>query len=121
ARLQGDAAPESAIEALATLRGLVDAATEEQTREDAALIMKAAELRVARAELDAARRFLDNPDDIDAALRKAREAASRAISYSPAPALVALGSRSIGDSVQRIFARMSDPAARTLRITGIPT
>jgi replicative DNA helicase len=119
-RLKADAAPESATAALAGLRA-VDPATEEQTRGDAATIMKHAELRVVRAELDAARRHLDDPEDIDAALRKAREGAARANSYSPAAALVVAGARTIGDSVTRIFQRIGDPAARTERITGIPT
>lgn len=119
ARLAADGAPEAAVQALATLRE-VDPATEEQTREDAAAVMKAAELRVARAELEAARRHLDNVEDVDAALRKAREAATRAINYSAVPQSVAAGARTVGDSVDRILARMTDPAARTLRVTGIP-
>lgn len=120
ARLFADGAPESAVAAMQALRE-VDPATEEQTREDSAAIMKAAELRVARSELDAARRHLDNPDDIDAALRRAREAASRAINYSPVSQVASAGTRSIADSLTRIFDRITDSAARTLRITGIPT
>lgn len=120
ARLAADGAPEAAVQALATLRE-VDSATEEQTRADAAQVMKAAELRVARAELAAGLKALESPDDVDAALRKAREAASRAINYLATPLTAAAGSRSIVPSLSRIFARISDPAARTMRVTGIPT
>lgn len=109
---------EAALAALGTLRA-VEPATVEQTRGDAVVVMRAAEVRATRAELSVALRALDD-EDVDTGLRAARQAAQRAISYQAAPS-AAEATRSMEPSLYRLHERMQDPAARTMRVTGIPT
>lgn len=116
--LRGADSTEAAIAALGTLRA-VETATTEQTRGDAELVMRAAEVRATRSELRAALAALEN-EDADAGLRQARQAAARALACQAGPG-AAEATRSVEPSLVRLYDRMRDPAARTLRVTGIPT
>lgn len=116
--LRSGDAHDAALAALGTLKA-VDPATVEQTRGDVELVMRAAEVRATRAELSVALQALES-EDVDAGLRAARQAAQRAITYQAAPS-AAEAARSVEPSLRRLYDRMQDPAARTLRVTGIPT